>query len=275
MLRYLVDPVTDEPEASTVHHSRNGASLAFSFPTAPRGQTVVMFIDACSVIDAARRDPESVWQRTLAKHPLMHARYAGATEMEPVRFHDDHMSYFRPATGPGWALIGDAGHFKNPIIGQGIRDALWAGRTMAEQSGGLLERPAELDVALRKWEQERERECRLAYLSGLMEARTMGDSAGILDLVAALDRHQVRIVDAFGRRGPGLWHRYPKGAILRAAVDAVRESRAPARTLVDLGEAAFDFAARAVALHRQPFRGRTPNRWEIPIPADHRPADVA
>ena len=32
--------------------------------------------------------------------------------------------YYRSAAGPGWALVGDAGHFKHPTTGQGIGDAL-------------------------------------------------------------------------------------------------------------------------------------------------------
>ena len=31
--------------------------------------------------------------------------------------------FFRRATGPGWALVGDSGHFKHPATGQGISDA--------------------------------------------------------------------------------------------------------------------------------------------------------
>src|SRR5271166_889361 len=31
--------------------------------------------------------------------------------------------FFREATGPGWVLVGDAGHFKDPSPGQGIQDA--------------------------------------------------------------------------------------------------------------------------------------------------------
>ena len=31
--------------------------------------------------------------------------------------------FFREATGPGWALAGDAGHFKDPAPGQGIQDS--------------------------------------------------------------------------------------------------------------------------------------------------------
>ncbi len=33
--------------------------------------------------------------------------------------------YFRPAGGPGWALVGDAAHFKDPASGQGFHDALF------------------------------------------------------------------------------------------------------------------------------------------------------
>jgi flavin-dependent dehydrogenase len=31
--------------------------------------------------------------------------------------------FYREATGPGWALIGDAGHFKDFVTGQGMTDA--------------------------------------------------------------------------------------------------------------------------------------------------------
>ncbi|HEX6359297.1 FAD-dependent monooxygenase [Actinophytocola sp.] len=32
--------------------------------------------------------------------------------------------YYRQAAGPGWALLGDAGHFKHPVTAQGIGDAV-------------------------------------------------------------------------------------------------------------------------------------------------------
>ena len=32
--------------------------------------------------------------------------------------------YLRRATGPGWALVGDAGYFKDPLTAHGISDAL-------------------------------------------------------------------------------------------------------------------------------------------------------
>jgi 2-polyprenyl-6-methoxyphenol hydroxylase-like FAD-dependent oxidoreductase len=48
---------------------------------------------------------------------------AGALD-GPVRGFPGQPSYLRAATGPGWALVGDAGWFKDPITAHGITDAL-------------------------------------------------------------------------------------------------------------------------------------------------------
>ena len=46
--------------------------------------------------------------------------------------------YLRDATGPGWALVGDAGYFKDPITAHGITDALRDAEILARAvaSGG-------------------------------------------------------------------------------------------------------------------------------------------
>jgi 2-polyprenyl-6-methoxyphenol hydroxylase-like FAD-dependent oxidoreductase len=49
--------------------------------------------------------------------------------------------YFRKPTGPGWALLGDASHFKHPATAQGINDAVEQAIYVAEQvsaDGGSL-----------------------------------------------------------------------------------------------------------------------------------------
>jgi flavin-dependent dehydrogenase len=35
-----------------------------------------------------------------------------------------HVGYLRRSAGPGWALVGDAGYFKDPLTAHGITDAL-------------------------------------------------------------------------------------------------------------------------------------------------------
>lgn len=51
---------------------------------------------------------------------------AAARDAVPGSFHGfaGYPAMFRPAWGPGWALVGDAGYFKDPITAHGITDAL-------------------------------------------------------------------------------------------------------------------------------------------------------
>jgi 2-polyprenyl-6-methoxyphenol hydroxylase-like FAD-dependent oxidoreductase len=61
--------------------------------------------------------------------------------------------FFRRAAGPGWALLGDSGHFKHPSTGQGISDAIEQAFFVADAlaSGDGLE-------GYEAWRDERARE---------------------------------------------------------------------------------------------------------------------
>jgi 2-polyprenyl-6-methoxyphenol hydroxylase-like FAD-dependent oxidoreductase len=49
-----------------------------------------------------------------------------AEQIAPIRIAPETMlrGFFRGGNGPGWALVGDAGHFKHPSTAQGISDAI-------------------------------------------------------------------------------------------------------------------------------------------------------
>jgi 2-polyprenyl-6-methoxyphenol hydroxylase-like FAD-dependent oxidoreductase len=47
-----------------------------------------------------------------------------------------HPSSFRTAHGPGWALVGDAGHYKDPVTGQGIADAFLDAQLLTDALAG-------------------------------------------------------------------------------------------------------------------------------------------
>jgi flavin-dependent dehydrogenase len=51
-------------------------------------------------------------------------------------------SYYRQSYGPGWALVGDAGHYVDPITGQGINNALRAAELFAEAWASTRRRSA-------------------------------------------------------------------------------------------------------------------------------------
>jgi 2-polyprenyl-6-methoxyphenol hydroxylase-like FAD-dependent oxidoreductase len=67
--------------------------------------------------------------------------------------------FFREASGPGWVLTGDAGHFKSPSPGRGIGDAFLQAQSLAPAIADALEGPeATLDAATARWGRERGRE---------------------------------------------------------------------------------------------------------------------
>jgi flavin-dependent dehydrogenase len=48
----------------------------------------------------------------------------GSARVEKYRGFSGEIGFFRQSHGPGWALVGDAGYFKDPLTAHGITDAL-------------------------------------------------------------------------------------------------------------------------------------------------------
>ncbi|OBG29872.1 NAD(P)/FAD-dependent oxidoreductase [Mycobacterium sp. E3198] len=68
----------------------------------------------------------------------------------PIRVLTNWHGYFRESAGPGWVLVGDAGHFKDPSPGQGIGDAFRQARRLARSiEEGLGDTSP--DEAMRRW----------------------------------------------------------------------------------------------------------------------------
>jgi flavin-dependent dehydrogenase len=66
----------------------------------------------------------TAFDKALASCEPMAAALDGAARTGMPRFAARWQGFFRESAGPGWALVGDAGHFKDPAPGQGIADAL-------------------------------------------------------------------------------------------------------------------------------------------------------
>ena len=59
--------------------------------------------------------------------------------------------FFRESAGPGWVLLGDAGHFKDPTPGQGIADALRQSVKLAAAIQATADDPRAADRILGDW----------------------------------------------------------------------------------------------------------------------------
>ncbi|WP_169736880.1 NAD(P)/FAD-dependent oxidoreductase [Pseudonocardia spinosispora] len=202
VFRYADDPMYGTREGKTIYQWRDGDSIGFMFPSAPGPKMLMLFMGAAEEATEAMNDQEGYWQRKLAEHPQMAERVAGCTDLTKLRATGDTSAYFRASSGPGWALAGDAGHFKDPVIGQGQRDALWSGRRLAEVAGPVLDDPGELDLALRRWERERDMECVHAYHFGNIETEIKPVSPVLVEIVRRSGRSRgdgPDIGDVFGR----------------------------------------------------------------------------
>jgi len=56
--------------------------------------------------------------------PALATSIAGPEPDEPLCVFAGRKGFLREAFGPGWALVGDAGYFKDPLTAHGITDAL-------------------------------------------------------------------------------------------------------------------------------------------------------
>lgn len=79
-------------------------------------------------LEFVRRFPETIEPSLLDRAEMV---TEVAVAPEPLM-----QGFFRKARGPGWALVGDAGHFKHPGTAQGISDACEQAAHVAEALSG-------------------------------------------------------------------------------------------------------------------------------------------
>jgi menaquinone-9 beta-reductase len=167
---YVKDPRGPE-ERSIIQRWQSGETAGFFFPC-DDGTGLALFMPPKEEIARFRRDFQAMWERKLDDFPELRARLEGCEQLTKPRSSNQTDAYFRKSSGPGWALVGDAGHFKDPVIAQGIRDALRFGRLLGEAVADTLSDPEQLDRKLFAWELNRDRECLPSYYLAQRETRT-------------------------------------------------------------------------------------------------------
>jgi 2-polyprenyl-6-methoxyphenol hydroxylase-like FAD-dependent oxidoreductase len=116
------------------------------------GLTLVAACPSIDRRDEVRADRESVYEAGVRSWPELHAGVASARREGAVHTMANMHGFFRTSAGPGWALVGDAGHFKDPTPGQGIADALRQSEKLAAAiERGLGGGAGTPDRILRDW----------------------------------------------------------------------------------------------------------------------------
>ena len=104
------------------------------------GLTMLIAIGSADLTRGSKREREGKYLQMLRTFPetIDPALLDEARQVTEVTFAPESLmrGFFRRPAGPGWALLGDACHFKHPGTAQGIGDALEQGLYIADALSG-------------------------------------------------------------------------------------------------------------------------------------------
>jgi flavin-dependent dehydrogenase len=202
LFRYLDDPLgAAAPDALQIFRADGDQVLVL--PSCPVGRTLVVNMTDAETVPAYRADVEGEWARMTDRNPALKERIGGATNVGALRSTTDLAAYYRRSSGAGWALAGDAGHFKDPVTGNGMRDALKFGRLLGEAAVASLHDPVELDAALLAWEAARDADTISTYHWGNRESRPGATSPLVREVLRTfVGDDRPKLSDTFNRARP-------------------------------------------------------------------------
>jgi flavin-dependent dehydrogenase len=210
---YYEGAVEERPAA--LRFLRWGDELVIACPT-DGGLYLVAVMASLDRLDAFLADVPASYDALVARCEALADVLAGARRVDRPRGTASYSGWFRESAGAGWALVGDAGHFKDPTPGQGISDALRQAERLAAvvletwDGAGAAPPPERLDRALARWWRWRDRDAR--------EMHWFAQDLGAADAVPAVFVEMVRRLAA-----------EPDG--LRRALDVINHRVRPSELL--------------------------------------------
>ena len=94
------------------------------------GEAAVGVEGRSDALEAPAGQTEEFYLSLLQRNPKLWSRFANAERITSVRGMRQIGNFYRQPGGPGWGLVGDAYHQKDPLDGQGLYDAVATSRAM-------------------------------------------------------------------------------------------------------------------------------------------------
>ncbi|MFE3263627.1 NAD(P)/FAD-dependent oxidoreductase [Streptomyces sp. NPDC059215] len=152
-------------------YERPGGWVA-ALPTNDEATLVLTYFPQ-SRFEEIRTDAHHAYQEQIrSTAPGLYERVKDGEPVERLRGSGDQQNFFRQAAGPGWVLVGDAGHHKDSITARGISDAFQQVESLVGELGSTLGGdPAKLDAALARFAKDRDATLAPGYQATLGVAR--------------------------------------------------------------------------------------------------------
>jgi 2-polyprenyl-6-methoxyphenol hydroxylase-like FAD-dependent oxidoreductase len=125
---------------------------AGAIPTNDDQVGVFVSVPSAEFTERFAHRPDAAFRELLAKMSPGLAGQIARAGPSRLRGFPGHPGYLRQSYGPGWALVGDAGYFKDPLTSHGITDALRDAELLAHaidegSDAALAEYQAQRDAA--------------------------------------------------------------------------------------------------------------------------------
>ena len=121
---------TDAAYRFDMYFSHFGGETGVVFPT-DHNQLLIGSWPSADRTASWRADPERTLCTVLASEPVIGPLLRQSRPVGKVRGTLKERFFFRTGVGNGWVLVGDAGHHKDFVIGDGITEALLQARSLA------------------------------------------------------------------------------------------------------------------------------------------------
>jgi flavin-dependent dehydrogenase len=166
-------------------------------PTAD-GQVVTIVFWPNDEFHRVRSDIEGNFLESLELAPGLAERVRNGTRADRFRGTSRLPNHFRRPYGDGWALVGDAGYHKDPILALGISDAFRDAELLARAIDTGLSGREPLELALACYERRRNELAAPSFESTVQFARLEAPPAEMQQLFAALLHDQEQTNRFFG-----------------------------------------------------------------------------
>jgi 2-polyprenyl-6-methoxyphenol hydroxylase-like FAD-dependent oxidoreductase len=150
--------------------------------------------------DSFRSDKDVHFWKAMDSDPRVGPRLRSGKQLTPIRGAGDFVNFIRESVGEGWALVGDAGQFKDPIFGQGIGDAARSAESLADCLLDAEEQGAEWGSALASYGVKRDLDL-VPNFRWMIQRKpidlTEGDFESIMDVLGSDPQQAERFINVF------------------------------------------------------------------------------
>ncbi|MEV5974968.1 NAD(P)/FAD-dependent oxidoreductase [Streptomyces sp. NPDC051921] len=148
--------------------------------------------------DLVRRDVEGSYLKALeATAPELAERVRGSERTARFTGTGRLPNFFRQASGPGWALVGDSGFHKDPVGAFGISDAIRHAELLAGLLAPALGDEVPLERALDDYAERRDEDAMPEYFFNLQAAQ-LEPMPELLDILRVIAGEQDQVDRFFG-----------------------------------------------------------------------------